>query len=279
MTDPSRNSILCPQCRGLISRDEPTCPYCGLARPGAAWRGGGLASLLMRANLVPILIGVNVAFYVLSLVVSPTGPGFSLHPLTFLSPSHEGLFLLGATGTLPISQFGRWWTLLTASFLHGGILHLFFNMAALSQLAPFVLREFGPSRFLLLYTAAGVAGFILSWLAGVPFTIGASAAVCGLIGAILHYGKSRGGWYGQAIYKQSMGWVVGLVLFGLLLPGINNWAHGGGLAAGVAGAFLLGYNDRRRETPLHHLLAGLCILATAGALLWALFQALYLVFS
>ena len=118
-----------------------------------------------------------------------------------------------------------------------------------------------------------VAIVLLSFLAGIPFTIGASAAICGLIGAILYYGKSRGGFYGEAIYRQAMGWVVGLVLFGLFLPGINNWAHGGGIVSGLLIAFLTGYNERRAETWIYRILGTGSILMTAAALLWAVIQA------
>jgi len=127
----------------------------------------------------------------------------------------------------------------------------------------------------IIYLLAGVAGFYLSVLAGIPLTIGASASICGLIGAILYYGKSRGGFYGEAIYRQAMGWILGLVIFGLLIPGINNWAHGGGVLAGILLAFLMGYQDRRREAFFIKILAGICMLLTIAVLLWAVFQALY----
>jgi rhomboid protease GluP len=195
--------------------------------------------------------------------------------MTFLSPSDKSLFLLGATGTIPIAGYGRWWTLVSASFLHGGILHIFFNMAALGQLGPFVLREFGFNRFVIIYIFTGIAGFFISYMAGVPFTIGASASICGLIGAILYYGKSRGGFYGEVIYRQAMGWVVGLVLFGLLLPGINNWAHGGGIVSGILLAFLLGYYEKKGENVFHRILVTGCIFLTVVVLLWAILQAIY----
>ena len=222
---------------------------------------------------VKAIIIVNAVFFLLSILLNPRGLGLSANPMTFLAPSDEGLFFLGATGTLPIGVYGRWWTLLSASFLHGSILHIFFNMMALRQLAPFVVEEFGFNRFAFLYVWTGVAGFFLSFLAGVPFTIGASASVCGLIGAIIYYGKSRGGFYGEQIYRQAMGWVLGLVLFGLFVPGINNWAHGGGIVSGVALAFLVGYQDRAGERLIHRLLGMASILMTALALLWALLQA------
>lgn len=271
-----KKSMLCPNCRKLISSDEPACPYCGTARPGALWKRGVLSGFsLLGVDPVKAIIILNASFYLFSLLLNPSSLGLSANPMTFLSPSGEGVFLLGATGTLPIDAYGRWWTLVSASFLHGGILHIFFNMMALRQLAPFILAEFGFNRFAILYLWTGVAGFFLSYLAGVPFTIGASASLCGLIGAILYYGKSRRGFYGEAIYRQALGWVVGLVIFGLFFPGINNWAHGGGLASGIAIAFLTGYRERTAETFIHRFLGTASVALTAAVLSWALIQAVY----
>ena len=271
-----KRSMLCPNCRKLISSDEPACPYCGTTRPGSLWKrglGGGFS--LFRLDPVKAIIVLNAAFYLFSLLLDPTALGLSANPMTFLSPSGESLFLLGATGTFPIARFGRWWTLVSASFLHGSILHIFFNMMAFRQLAPFVIEEFGFHRFAFLYIWTGIAGFFLSYLAGIPFTIGASASICGLIGAILYYGKSRGGFYGEQIYRQAMGWVVGLVLFGLFVPGINNWAHGGGIVSGLAFAFLTGYHERTTERFIHRFLGVATIVVTAAVLLWALLQTAY----
>jgi len=142
-------------------------------------------------------------------------------------------------------------------------------MMALYQLGPFILSEFGFHRFINLYIITGAGGFAASVLFGVPFTIGASASVCGLIGAIIYYGKSRGGSYGEAIYKQAMGWVIGLIFLGLIFPGINNWAHGGGLLSGIALSFLMGYNDNKPESAWSKILAFSCILLTAIILIWA----------
>jgi rhomboid protease GluP len=275
-----KKSMLCPNCRRLISNDEEACPYCGMARPGSFWKrgiSGGFSWLSL--DPVKAIIVVNAAFYLLSLLLNPAALGLSANPMTFLSPSDTSLFLLGATGTLPIAVYGRWWTLISASFLHGSILHIFFNMMAFKQLAPFILAEFGFHRFAFLYVWTGVVGFFLSYLAGIPFTIGASASICGLIGAILYYGKSRGGFYGEQIYRQAMGWVVGLVLFGLFVPGINNWAHGGGIVSGIVLAFLTGYHERKRENFLHRFLGTATILITAAALLWALLQAAYVLIT
>ena len=82
-----------------------------------------------------------------------------------------------------------------------------------------VNREFGVYRMFAIYTLSGIVGFWISYLAGVYLTIGASASVCGLVGAILYYGKSRGGVYGKQLYRQIAVWVVFLFIFGLLVLG------------------------------------------------------------
>jgi len=267
--------ILCPHCRRLISSDEPRCPHCGLHAPGMRFRRALLGWLQPGPrDLVRGLITVNVAWFGLSLLVDPAGLGGSLNPLAFLSPSDRGLFLMGATGSLPVLRLGRWWTLLAANFLHGGLLHLFFNMAALAQIGPFVAREYGTARFVALYLITGAAGFLVSVLAGVGLTIGASASLLGLIGAAMYYGRARGGVYGQAVFRQMGGWTVGIFLFGFLLPGINNWAHGGGLAAGFVLGHLLGFRELRPEAPWHRLLALALAGLTALSLLWGLVGAL-----
>lgn len=265
-----RHSILCPNCRRLISTGEPVCPYCGIKNPGAHWRNNFLTRILSGGDqTVTNIVYLCIGMYVLSILISPASTGFGLNPLSFLSPGDNSLLLLGATGTYPIARFGRWWTLISAIYLHGSILHLIFNMMALRQIGPLVLQEFGAYRMFAVFTLTGVGGFLASYLFNVPLTIGASGSICGLIGAALYYGKSRGGAFGQMVYQQIIGWVGGIFLFGFLVPGINNWAHGGGLLCGILLGWLLGYSERAPETSFHRLLAGICVLATAVTLIWA----------
>jgi rhomboid protease GluP len=183
------------------------------------------------------------------------------------------LELLGATGAVPIGRLHQYWTLIAASYLHGGILHIFFNMAAFRQLATLVSREFGIYRMFIIYTFGGVVGFLMSYLFNVAWTIGASAGVCGLLGALLYYGKSRGGVYGRSIYKQLSAWVVFLFIFGFVVPGINNWGHGGGILAGLILGFLFGYQEKKKENLLHKSLSGVCAVATVLVLAWAVISA------
>lgn len=260
--------MLCPQCGRLIGGDESCCSWCGAKRPSswlaAAWTRGSLGGdVLVRA-----IITANVAYFILSLLVSTRSVGGLLG---IQSPDDTGLSLLGATGAVPVYQWGRAWTLITANYLHGGIIHILFNMMALRQIAPLVIQEYGTGRMFVIYTLGGVSGFWISCLAGVPFTIGASAAICSLIGSLLYFGRSRGGAYGAAVYREVTGWVIGLALFGFLVPGINNWGHGGGIVSGIVLGMVLKYNERSREKPLHRILALFCAVMTVGTLAWAVF--------
>ena len=276
MTKNSRKSILCPNCSKLISADEPVCPYCGVSRPGIWWKtlltGKGLLS---GDRIVKTIIYANVGMYFISLVMNPTRIGLSTNPFTFLSPSNSALLLLGSTGTIPIDQMHRWWTLIAANYLHGNLLHILFNMIALYQIGPLTLGEYGVGRFISIYTLSGVIGFLVSYVVGVSFTLGASAAICGLIGASLYYGKSRGGSYGQAVYKHLIGWIVGIFIFGFVVAGINNWGHGGGIVGGIILGYVLGYEERKRENLIHKVLGALCVVLTVAVLAWAVSISFY----
>ncbi|ABK99794.1 rhomboid family intramembrane serine protease [Pelobacter propionicus] len=263
----AQKPILCPRCRTLIGSEEQTCSRCGTSRNASWWQFiNRTAGVLEGEWLVRALITLNLVYYCVSLLVSlyiGRGGGF-------LSPDRVSLLLLGATGSVPLDQFGRFWSLLSANYLHGGILHLLFNLMALRQIGPWVVNEYGPSRMFIIYTLGGIFGFWVSWQAGVAFTIGASAAICSLIGSLLYFGKSSGGAYGASVYREVSGWVVSLLVFGLIVPGINNWGHGGGILGGILLGMLVGYNGRSRETSWHQGVALLCAAMTAAVLIWPL---------
>lgn len=264
--------ITCPDCGRSTDARYSSCLWCGAALPSRGrvievLRGGG-SNLLIHG-----IIAVNVLYYLVSLLLSRDA-GFGGGFLDFLSPDQNSLLLLGATGTVPVLEMGRLGTLISANYLHGGLLHILFNMMALRQIGPWVSAEFGASRMFVIFTASGVAGYLASCFAGVPFTIGASASVCGLIGALFYFGKSRGGSYGAAVSREVSGWLISLVVFGLIMPGINNWGHGGGIVGGALAAMMLGYSERRPQGVLHHLLALFCLVLTLAVLAWYAFLSL-----
>ncbi len=269
-----KKAILCPNCRKLVSSDEPRCPYCGHPHPGASWKGMmGMSGFANSNRLIRYIIYVNIGMYAFSLLLSAGRIRVSLNPLTALSPDSWSLVLLGASGTIPIDHYHRWFSLITANYLHGSLLHIFFNMLALHQLAPLVTREFGSFRFIVIYALGGVFGFWVSYLAGTQLSIGASAAICALIGAIFYYSKSRGGTYGRVLFREVGGWLIGLFLIGLI-PGVDNWGHAGGLIAGGVLGYLLGYNEKRKENFTHRLFAYGIVLVTGFVLAGALTTAI-----
>ncbi|MGM0418401.1 MAG: rhomboid family intramembrane serine protease [Thermodesulfobacteriota bacterium] len=250
-----------------------------MKNPGAWYKNIFLLSgVVDGVFLTRLIIGINIFFYVLSLVLSSSGISLSGNPLNFLSPDNRVLIFLGAGGEIPVDRLGYWWSFISASYLHGSVLHIIFNMIAFSQLFYMVLNFYGVSRSFIIYSASGITGFLLSYLSGTSLTIGASASICGLIGALLFYGKSRGGVYGEAVYKQVSGWIISLVIFGLLIPGIDNFGHLGGFLGGVAAGFILGYSEKRPENFINKITAFIFMIATAGVLFYSAFNGLDYIF-
>ena len=227
---------------------------------------------------VKAIIWTNVILFLISLLFSGKSAGLTLNPFQALSPSMESLIFLGASGTVPINQYHGWWTLFTANWLHGSLLHILFNMMALRTVAPLVINEFGVYRMFSIYVLSGAAGFYASFLGNVPVTIGASSGLCGLIGALLYFGRSRGGEWGARVFQQTRAWIFSLALIGFILPNINNWGHGGGLLGGIILAWIMGYDFRRRENVTDKAVCLVLTGLTAILLLRSVAQGMALIF-
>jgi rhomboid protease GluP len=186
-------------------------------------------------------------------------------------PSPQALADLGMGGQIPLLQ-GRWWTLLTATYLHSGILHILFNMLWLRRLGPLVEELYGPSRFLILYTAAGIMGAGVSTIAGTFYFVGASGAVFGLFGALVYYGYRRGGVYGRDIFRQMLVFAALGFFMGFAVSNVDNWGHLGGLLGGALFGFLLGYSERQIAKWYHHVLALACLVLILIVFLIVLIQ-------
>ena len=255
-------SVVCPSCGSLVGVRDDRCYSCGRANPGL-W---GFAPLLRQLGgdlgFVPLVIGASSVLYVLTLLVS--GPNLEIvgGGINFLVPSQHALLLFGMTGAYPVFFQGAWWTLLSASWLHGSALHILFNMMWVRDLGPTMADVIGPSRTVIIYTVSGVCGFLLSSVAGlfvtgVPYTVGASASVFGLLGALVHYGRTSGS---RLIRGEAMRYAVILFVLGFVMSNVDNFAHAGGFAGGyLASAF---FNPLTRERGDHMLIAVLCLVAT-----------------
>jgi rhomboid protease GluP len=251
-------AILCPSCGRLTNADAPACLVCGRRNPGMWGFAGPLRALFRRRSFVDVVTVACVVLYVVSLIIDPQA---ALRPRGFLnvfSPSLGALRALGATGAVPWHE-GQWWTLFTAIYLHGGLLHILFNVLWIRQLGPAVEELYGPSRLVVVFTVAGVVGFVASNLVGHPFTIGASGSIFGLLGAMVAFGQKRGGTFGAMVLRQYGQWALLLFVLGFLMPGVNNVAHAGGFVGGFAAGLVLALAEHRAETGFDQLLAAGCI--------------------
>jgi rhomboid protease GluP len=268
-------STVCPSCGSLVGVNDEKCYNCGRRNP-ALW---GFAPLLRRLGqdlgFGTFVIVASVGLYLATLTASENPlQGTSL--FSFLSPDLNALYLFGASGADPVFRLGWWWTVLSAGWLHGGLLHILFNMNALRQLAPPVAELYGAGRMMLVYTAGGVVGFTASsvmgyvlpnmpLLGGSQVTIGASAPIFGLLGAIAYYGHRSGSSMMRGFALQNAAIMFAM---GLFLPGIDNWAHAGGFAGGWLMSQWLDPLTRER---VDHLIAGLvCVVLTGLAVLASL---------
>ncbi len=274
-------SVVCPSCGNLVGVNDQRCYSCGRWNPGMY----GFAPLLRRLGndfgFTPVVIGACATLYVLTLLASGGDIGMG-GLFSLLSPSSRALFVFGASGAMPVFMFDRWWTIFTAGWLHGGLLHILFNMMWVRQLGPATGQLFGASRLVIIYTIGGAVGFFLSSLAGVvlpgvpilggaSFTIGASAPIFGLLGALVRYGHRTGS---SLVRGQAWSWALTLFVFGIFMPGVDNWAHAGGFAGGYLAAIWL--DPMKPERTDHMVIALGCLAVTVLAIAASIIQGISL---
>jgi rhomboid protease GluP len=250
----------------LVGVNDDTCYGCGRRNPGLWGYAKSLRALGQDLGFVPLVIGATITLYVLSLLLSRGETGMGL------SPSSGALILLGASGAYPVFVLGMWWSVFTAGWLHGGVLHVLFNVLWIRNLGPSVADIYGPARMVIIYVVSSVVGFTVSSLAGrylwwlpilsgAELTVGASAPIFGLLGAIVYYGRRSGS---SIASRTGMQYALVLGVFGLIFPGVDNYAHAGGFAGGYLAGLLL--DPLKPERVDHMVVAGVALLATLIAL-------------
>jgi rhomboid protease GluP len=276
----TQGSVLCPSCGNLVGVNDPQCFHCGRRNPGMFGFAAAIRALGRDFGFVKLVIGGSIALYIATLLIDPEGIQ-SGGLFSFMSPSTKALFLFGASGQIPVFELGRWWTLLSAGWLHGGILHILFNMSVVRSFAPATAELYGAGRMVIIYTVSSITGFLFSsvvyeflpWiplgrllgflgLGGAPLTLGASAPIFGLLGALLYYSKRTGS---RVIREQMIGYAIGFALFGLVMRGIDNQAHLGGFVGGYFTARLL--DPLAPERGDHLFWALICLVATAASII------------
>jgi membrane associated rhomboid family serine protease len=250
---PDRETGLsCSECGRPICTDCVTFAPVGLRCPDHAAGSGNPQGVQQRAQRVvrrttrvgptdaivtKILVALNLIVYLVTVAQSPfanklNNPGGSLF---------NKWALYG-----PAVDHGDWWRLITSAFLHGGLLHIAFNMLALWWLGSPVELALGRARYLGLYFVSGLAGAAGALLADPhSVTVGASGAIFGLLGA------------GLILEWQATGSLAGnylmLIVINLAIsfsPGLNiSWGgHLGGLVGGIVTTLAFTHGGRQRTT-------------------------------
>jgi rhomboid protease GluP len=258
---------LCPACGSLVGINATRCHECGtnlnfsLAAVSRSLSGvfsgpAPATTALLVANI--FMFGVSF------LAVSAEGRGGGLSILWGMGG--ESSYRLGMSAPYGIYVQHQWYRLITAMFLHGGLIHIGFNMMSLMQLGPALEELYGSGRYLFLYIFTGAFGFLVSSFLG-SYSLGASGGLLGLVGAMLAITSKRGGAYMRELRSRLISSVAILIVLGFMGMGLDNKAHMAGLASG----FVIGkiFADRQpmnvRERQIAYLLgwmAGLAVVAS-----------------
>jgi rhomboid protease GluP len=210
-----------------------------------------------------VLIGANVAVFLLALA---NGAG--------LWHSTNAVQLAWGASFGPATKSGEWWRLATAMFLHFGLVHLALNSWALWDCGRLVERLYGSWRLAVLYLASGLAGNLLSLISHGDRAVsgGASGAIFGLYGALLAFlwleRRRVGRFEFRWLFGGALAFCAAIIGLGVLIPGIDNAAHAGGLAAGaLLGAALVRPAAPPGRWPMRWLAAGAFVAGVTAMIL------------
>ncbi len=160
------------------------------------------------------------------------------------------VFILSVFNDNILSQFAvnrdmivladQYYRLITGMFLHAGVLHLLFNMYALYVIGMQLESFLGKAKYLVVYMLSGLGASMLSIFFSNSFSVGASGAIFGLMGALLYFGYHYRVYLDSVVKSQIIPLIVLNLILGFTLSGIDNWAHIGGLVSGVLATMAVG---------------------------------------
>lgn len=180
--------------------------------------------------LTNILIAVNLLVFLISAWISKNIFDIDIYTL----------IIMGAKVNSLIDK-GQVWRLITCAFLHGGLIHIFFNMYALKILGPEIEYVYGKVKYLVIYLLSAIVASIFSYIFGPQsVSVGASGAIFGLFGAMLIFGIKHRKQMGKAYMMNILQVIFVNVIIGISSSNIDNAAHFGGLIVGALIALLLG---------------------------------------
>jgi rhomboid protease GluP len=231
-------------------READPAPVYGDVQPIPQQRSVRLSLPFGTPRAVWVLLAINIAVYAIPALLELLGVRVSarlpsqyfpeLNPQGTVTPT-DYLFAMGAKINTAIAG-GQYYRLVTAMFLHGGLLHIGFNAYALYALGPEAERIYGTMRFLALYFIAGLAGGVASYALNASPAVGASGAIFGLIGGLAAFYYVARRLLGE-VSRQQLGSLITVIMINLFIgfstPVIDNTAHIGGLIGGAVVGWLL----------------------------------------
>lgn len=174
------------------------------------------------------LIGINIAVYMLTAYLSGDIVNSNINVLVFLGAKVNSLI-----------SAGQYYRLVTCMFLHGGIIHIGFNMYALYSIGPLIENVFGRKKFTVIYFVSGILSSLMSYAFSSSISIGASGAIFGLLGACLVFGYKMKRRIGRDFMMNIVFVIVVNLIMGFSIPNIDNFGHLGGLIGGTLCSMLL----------------------------------------
>lgn len=225
---------LCPSCGALVGINATRCHECGAnLRFGlAAWSKGLSEFFGGHAPVTTVLLIANVIMFAAELMGTIHAGKMGLSGILWgMDP--DTTYRLGLSNGGSILILHQWYRLITAMFLHGGLIHIGFNMMVLLDIGPVVEELYGSARYLFIYMLTGAIGFAMSMF--FHPALGASGALMGLLGVLIAATSKRTSLEAKALRSRLISWAVSVFVMGFFIHA-DNVAHFGGLASG----FVLG---------------------------------------
>ncbi len=181
-----------------------------------------------------ILIGICTVIFLITLFLSKGM--FDTNTLVFLGANNKYLL-----------KSGQLWRLITSSFLHAGLIHFVLNMYSLFIIGREIESHFGKGKFLAVYFFSALGGGLLSSVASNIISVGASDAIFGLMGSLVYFGLCYRLYLKNALLNQILPVIAFNLIIGFTIPGIDVWAHFGGLIGGFLMAMALDVGSTNKK--------------------------------
>lgn len=183
-----------------------------------------------------VIICINIVVFIISALLSHSIININVYVLNFLGAKNS--FLIGK---------GEFYRLFTCIFLHGGLMHIVFNMYALKSIGDLTERIYGKVNFIIIYILSGITGSYLSYKLSYGLAVGASRAIFGLLGSALVFAYYERKNIGKDFLIEILKVIIINIFIGLSLANVDNYAHLGGLISGIVISFVIYFKMKSKN--------------------------------